>query len=248
MCVVWVVCVVCVCVVFVCVCFVCKKESWSWLGKSEGLRICHCQLCLPLHISTVLPSPLSPLQSFLMFVYRIISPIPSAKIPETCLSCAIQVADGNNFKVNTHTSFFPKNKKYLLTWICDHTMIKCLCVGVSITNNMPLNLPRGKRKHHWIIHNTFVGHSYWHNTIIPICKKEMHIHKPICLWMPLPTASCFSFGLCEIVSSSIPPWISLTQTTFPFVLFISPSFGRESRNETSYVENFGGTKKELHLF
>ncbi len=246
-------CVVCVCVwcVCVCVCLCVRKRAGHGWGKAKDYEFVTVSCACPLHISTVLPSPLSPLQSFLMFVYRINHHTFSKNTWELPVMCNTQFADGNNFNSqHTHTSFFPKNKKYLLTWICDHTMIKCLCVGVSITNNGCLSIcPVKKETSLNYTQQTFVGHSYWHqNIIIPIGKKN-DIHKPICLWMPLPTASCFSFGLCEIVSSSIPPWISLTQTTFPFVLFISPSFGRESRKwDELYVENFGGTKKELHLF
>lgn len=92
-------------------------------------------------------------------------------------------------------------------------MSKCLCVGVSVTNNrFPSMCPTRNITE---LYTTFVGHWYQltQNTL-PICKRETHMHKSICLWMSLPTALCYSFGLGEIVSLSIPPWISLTQTPF----------------------------------
>ncbi len=175
---------VCVCVC-VCVCLCVRKRAGHGWGKAKDYEFVTVSCACPLHISTVLPSPLSPLQSFLMFVYRIISPIPSAKIPETCLvMCNTQFADGNNFNShNTHTSFVPKNKKYLLTWICDPTMIKCLCVGVSITNNGCLSIcPVEKENITELYTTTFVGHSYWHKTqsFLYVKKKCIYINPSAC--------------------------------------------------------------------
>lgn len=150
-----------------------KRDGHGW-GKTEDYAFVTVSWACLLHVSTVLPSPLSPLQSFSESVYKKKkTPIPSAKIPETCLTSLKGMHTYGMHRLwiasivktcptHTHThahNHLSKEQKYLLTWICDHTMIKCLCVGVSITNNrFPSMCPT--RNITELYTTTFVGHWY----------------------------------------------------------------------------------------